>query len=222
MINSDSSSSTISSPDRLKAELRTSSLVDEDGVDRSRTVVLMEQAASLGMRAEDLDIFLRAGFAVEDIPKGADNRRAMLGYLRKRSVAPPKWVVVSGLWPEAEKNDPAPVRRKKIRALYKAAVLLIRRELKRHEVDEFRSERTVFWDPVVEVCREMEISSSKLSSLCKEFTGNSLIQVIDSVRVESVLGRMREGVRGFVAEFNGSPHPASDTAARRPSPPQSL
>ena len=198
------------------------SLIDEDGVERSRTVVLIEQAASLGMRFEDLDVFLQAGFAVEDVPKGAANRRSMLEYLRKRNTTPPKWVVVSGLWPEVEKSDPAPVRRKKIRALYKAAVLLIRRELKRHEVDEFRSERTVFWDPVVEVCREMEISQSKLSSFCKEFTGNSLIQVIDSVRVESVLGKMRAGVRGFLAEFNGSPHPASGTAARRPSPPLSL
>ena len=205
--------------DRLKAELRTPSLIDEDGVERSRTVVLVEQAASLGMRFEDLDVFLQAGFAVEDIPKGPANRRSMLAYLRKRSVAPPKWVVVSGLWPETEKSDPAPVRRKKIRALYKAAVLLIRRELKRHEVDEFRGERTVFWDPVVEVCREMEISQSKLSSFCKELTGNSLIQVIDSIRAESVLEKMRIGVRGFLAEFNGCPHPASDGAARRPSPP---
>ncbi len=183
MINSDSttttSSSTNSSSDRLKAELRTSSLasdnpspltplpqgergterfpslVDEDGVDRSRTVVLIEQAATLGMRAEDLDVFLQAGFSVEDVPKGAANRHSMLEYLRKRNTTPPKWVVVSGLWPEVEKSDPAPVRRKKIRALYKAAVLLIRRELKRQEVDEFRSERTLFWDPVVEVCREM-------------------------------------------------------------------
>ena len=195
------------------------SLIDEDGVERSRTVVLVEQAASLGMRYEDLDVFLRAGFAAEDIPKGAANRKSMLAYLRKRSVAPPKWVVVSGLWPETEMSDPGPVRRKKIRALYKAAVLLIRRELKRHEVDEFRSERTVFWDPVVEVCREMEISQSKLSSLCKELTGNSLIQVIDSVRVQGVLERMRAGVRGFVAEYTVPPHPASDTAARRPSPP---
>ena len=128
-------------------------------------------------------------------------------------------MVVSGLWPETEKSDPAPVRRKKIRALYKAAVLLIRRELKRHEVDEFRSERTVFWDPVVEVCREMEISQSKLSSFCKELTGNSLIQVIDSIRVESVLGRMKEGIRGFVAEHTVPPHPADGTAVRRPSPP---
>ena len=195
------------------------SLIDEDGVERSRTVVLVEQAASLGMRYEDLDVFLRAGFAVEDIPKGPANRKSMLAYLRKRSVAPPKWVVVSGLWPETEKSDPAPIRRKKIRALYKAAVLLIRRELKRHEVDEFRSERTVFWDPIVEVCREMEISPSKLSSFCKELTGNSLIQVIDSVRVEGVLERMRAGVRSFIAEYTVRPHPASDTAARRPSPP---
>ena len=195
------------------------SLVDEDGVERSRTVVLVEQAAALGMRYEDLDVFLRAGFAAEDIPKGPANRKSMLAYLRKRSVAPPKWVVVSGLWPETEMSDPAPVRRKKIRALYKAAVLLIRRELKRHEVDEFRSERTVFWDPVVEVCREMEIAPSKLSSFCKEFSGNSLIQVIDSVRVEGVLGRMRAGVRAFIAEYAVPPHPADGTAVRRPSPP---
>ena len=215
-LNSDNPSPLTPVPQGESGTGRFPSLVDDE--ERSRTVVLVEQAASLGVRYEDLDVFLRAGFAVEDIPKGAANRKSMLAYLRKRSVAPPKWVVVSGLWPETEKSDPADVRRKKIRALYKAAVLLIRRELKRHEVDEFRSERSVFWDPVIEVCREMEISQSKLSSLCKELTGNSLIQVIDSVRVEGILGRMREGVRRFLAEYTVRPHPADGTAVRRPSP----
>ncbi len=41
---------------------------------------------------------------------------------------------------------------------------------------------TIFWDPVAEVCQNMEISPSKLAAFCKELTGNSLIQVIDSVR----------------------------------------
>ena len=136
-----------------------------DGVP-GRDVLLGEHAWRLGMRAEDLDVFLRAGFDVADVPPAGANRRSMLLYLRKRETAPPKWVMISGLWPETELSDPADVRRKKIRALYKAAVLLIRRELKRFELDEFRAERTVFWDPVAEVCRELEISQSKLTGLC--------------------------------------------------------
>ncbi len=75
-------------------------------------------------------------------------------------------MVASGMFPEVA-LDPGE-RRRRIRILYKAAVLIIRRELKRHAVDEFRAERSIFQDPVAEVCQAMEISQSKLSSFLRK------------------------------------------------------
>jgi len=160
---------------------------------------LHELAARLKMRGEDLDVLLRSGFTAESMPQNPQTRRSMVEYIRKRETAPPKWMVISGMFPELGLD--LAERRKRVRALYTSTVLLIRRELKRHEVDEFRHERSVFWDPVVEVCRELEISQSKLSSFCKELTGNSLTQVIDSVRAESVKRKLREEIKNW---FSGS------------------
>src|SRR5207247_862454 len=84
------------------------------------------------------------------------------------------------------------------RALYKGTVLLIRRALARQAVDPDRAERTIFWDPVFEVCAELEISQSKLSRLFKEFCGNSLAQVIDCVRVERIKKVLRAELKAFV------------------------
>ena len=127
----------------------------------------------------------------------------MLQYLKKNETPPPKWMMVSGFFDELHLD--AAERRRRVRIIYTSAVLIIRRELKRHEVDEFRSERSVFWDPVSEVCQSMEISQSKLSRFCKELTGNSLIQVIDSVRAEGLKRKLRDGIRTFLKDgFSGS------------------
>jgi AraC-like DNA-binding protein len=172
--------------------------LDDDPVD-IRERQLRETAAGLKIRPEDLDVFVRSGVPIESIPKHPQMRRSMLAYLRKKETPPPNWVMISGIWPEVALD--AGERRKRVRALYKATVLLIRRELKRHEVDAFRAERSIFWDPVVEVCRALEISQSKLSAFCKELTGNSLIQVVDSIRAEGVKTTLRAGIRKFVKGF---------------------
>ena len=164
----------------------------------SRLDSLCRVAKDLGMRAEDLDVFLRAGMKLDDVPKDRMNRASMLAYLKRRSEAPPKWVLVSGLWPDSENTDFVDVRRRKVRALYKAAVLFIRKALKRHEIDPDKAERSVFWDPVVDVCKAMEISQSALSRYCKELTGNSLTQVMDSVRAEGLKGKLKNGIRKVV------------------------
>ncbi len=191
-------------------DLQTASRLDlDDDRDESRFRRLEEEASKLKIPASELDVFLRNHVGVEQIPKHPAMRRAMLQYLKKNETPPPKWMVVSGFFDESHLD--ATERRRRIRIIYNSAVLIIRRELKRHEVDEFRSERSVFWDPVSEVCQSMEICQSKLSRFCKELTGNSLAQVIDGVRAEGLKGKLRAGVKEFlvsggkeVSGFQGS------------------
>jgi hypothetical protein len=149
------------------------------------------------MLPSDLEVFLEHRVPLEKIPRDAHTRRAHLNYFRQYETPPPRWIQVSGLFPDAALE--APERRRRVRILYKGLLLVIRRELKRHEVDPYRAERSVFWDPVSEICLSMEIAPSKLSAFCKELTGNSLSQVIDSVRAETLKRKLRDGVRGFVA-----------------------
>src|SRR5262249_45721770 len=109
-----------------------------------------------------------------------------------------KWMESSGLFPEST-LDPAE-RRKRVRIVYKIAVAIIREELKQHELDAQKEERTIFWDPISEVCQRMEVAPSKLSAFCKELTGLTLIHTIDRVRVEMVKGKLRAEIRGFIQE----------------------
>ena len=168
-------------------------------------------AAELGMREEDLDVFLRNGSTLEQIPKNPLIRKMQLAYFKKHETPPPNWMVVSGLFPECEPAYKGEERRKHVRIIYRTAMLLIRRALKRAELDEIKGERSVFLDPVVEVCRDMEISQSKLSSFCKEFSGNSLTQTVDVVRAERVRKAMRNEIRGFVGKFKGPVTPSMNT-----------
>jgi len=163
-----------------------------------RTERLRCAAGELGMREEDLDVFLRNGSSIEQIPKNPQIRKMQLAYFKKHETPTPNWMVISGLFPESEPAFKGEDRRKRIRIICRTAVLLIRRALKRAELDENRAERSIYWDPVVEVCRELEISQSKLSSFCKEFSGNSLTQTVDVVRAERVRKMMRAEIRGFV------------------------
>ncbi len=154
------------------------------------------------MRPEELDVFLRNGIEAERIPKHRGMRASMFRYLKKHETPPPKWMVASGMYPEVALD--LAERRKRVRIIHTTAVLIIRRELKRHEVDAFKAERSIFWDPVAEVCQAMEISQSKLSRFCKELTGNSLSQVIDSVRAEGLKRKLRAQIKGFlVSGFRG-------------------
>ncbi len=193
------------------SDLHSSSQLDlDDDPDESRLRRLEAEASRLKIPAAELDVFLENHVDVDVIPKHPAMRKAMLQYLKKNETPPPKWMVVSGFYDDGLHLD-AKERRRRIRIIYNSAVLIIRRELKRHEVDEFRSERTVFWDPVSEVCQSMEICQSKLSRFCKELTGNSLTQVIDSVRAEGLKRKLRAGIKEFlvsgrkeVSGFQGS------------------
>ena len=159
----------------------------------------VEAAERLGLSFSDLGVFCRHGLAYEQIPLGKANQKGMLAYLRKAETPPPKWVMISGLYPDFYLSEPE--RRKRLRALYRAVVLLVKRALGRAAADAFREERSVCWEPVAEVCRDLEIAPSKLSALMKEFCGHSLIQLIDCVRVERLRKVLKIQVRKFVREW---------------------
>jgi len=172
----------------------------------AREKSLHEEASRLNIRAEDLDVFLRNGLSGDRIPKNPQIRKMQLNYLKRHETPTPKWIAISGFYPEAEASYPWDERRRRVGIIYRAAILLIRRALKRAEMDAINGERTVFWDPVVEVCRGLEISQSKLSAYCKEFSGNSLTQVIDVVRAERVRKMMRAEVREFLEGLKRGVH----------------
>jgi len=161
-----------------------------------------EWSKRLGLHDEDVQLFIDNGYGLDVLlTKQPHERRKMADYLRKRSGPIPRWVMISGLFTESEKGGveiSEESRRKRLRALYKAAVLLIKRALGRHEIDADKLERSVFWDPVAMVSRDLDIPPSKLSQLLKEFSGHSLIQVIDNCRAAALKGRLRAGVRGFL------------------------
>ncbi|MEI6233797.1 MAG: hypothetical protein WCT04_12135 [Planctomycetota bacterium] len=163
-----------------------------------------EWSKRLGLHDDEVQLFIDNGLGLEVLlTKQLHERKAMADYLRKRSGPIPRWVMISGLFKEADKDKGGvqiseESRRKRLRALYKAAVLLIKRALGRHEIDVDKAERSVFWDPVAMVARDLDIPPSKLSQLLKEFSGHSLSQVIDNCRVAALKGKLRAGVRGFL------------------------
>lgn len=172
------------------------SVAQQPTVDAEDQRKFEEWAERLKLSADDLKVFCHHGFHYEKIPPhDTPGRRMMLAHLKRAATSPPKWLLISGLYPEAQFAEPE--RQKRIRALYRALVLLIKRALAQHAVDAIE-ERSIYWDPVAIVCRDLEIAPSKLSSLCKEFSGNSLSQVIDCVRAERIKKLLRIHIRSFV------------------------
>ena len=151
----------------------------------------------------EAEILLRYNINEETIPRDPGLRAALIeGLGRLDAEPPPAWQLVSGLLLGYED---APNRRERLRALWKATVLLIRRELKWHEAElaegKNLGERSVYWDPVGEVTRRLGISQSKLSGLLRELTGSNLVQTIDNVKAEGLKGKLRREVREFVVKL---------------------
>ena len=156
-------------------------------------------AKRLSLSADDLKVFCRHGFHYDQVPpENTPHRRTMLAYLRRTQTAPAKWILVSGLYPDIGFTESQ--RRKRLHALYKALVLLIKRSLA-YQVVLAIEERSIYWDPIAEVCRELEIAPSKLSALCKEHSGHSLSQVIDCVRAERIKRLLKVKIGSFVRDF---------------------
>ena len=165
--------------------------------EEQRTLEEWDQRLSLSV--DDLKVFCRGGFHDEKVPAtNTPSRRALLAYLKRADSGPSKWLLISGLYPEVQYSEPE--RRKRLRALYKAVVLLIKRALARQAL-ETAEERFLFWDPIAEVCRDLELPASKVSAFCKEYSGNSLSQVVDCVRAERIQKLMKVKIRTFVRDF---------------------
>jgi hypothetical protein len=168
---------------------------------------LKEMAARLGMTLQEADVFRRNKFTDEMIPKDPYLRRGMAKYLQKHETLPPKWMLISGLLPELYHD--AKQRRERVRRVWQATVLLIRRELIWNESEQadtnvcptIKGERSVYWDPVPQLTALMELSQSKLSAFCVEHTGSNLVQTIDNVRAESLKRKMRREIREFVVQL---------------------
>ena len=92
-----------------------------------------EWARRLGLHDEDVQLFIDNGYALDVLlTKRPHERRNMAAYLRKRSGPIPRWVMSSGLFNEAGTGGVViseESRRMRVGALYKAAVLLIKRGL---------------------------------------------------------------------------------------------
>lgn len=173
---------------------------DEPEVESEDARKAREWAERLGLSLSDLAVFCRHGFHYDQISvKNTPARRSLLAHLKRSDVGPSRWQLISGLYVENGFSEIE--RRKRLRALHKTVVLLIKRALARHAADAMGGERSPYWDPAAEVCRDLEISQSKLAALCKEFSGHSLIQMVDCVRAERIKKMMRGSVRTFVRNY---------------------
>src|SRR6185295_18387620 len=158
-----------------------------------RYAAMQAMAVRLRLSPEEAEVLDRYGIAEEVVPRDAGVRTALVQYLERRDFERPSvWQVVTGMYKGYEN---APHRRERLQALWKATVLLIRRELKWDEAERAAGknvgQRSIFWEPAAEVSRRQELSQSKLSAFCKELTGNSLVQTIDNVKAEKLEGKLR-------------------------------
>jgi hypothetical protein len=83
-----------------------------------------------------------------------------------------------------------------------AAIRKLLAEVERHSRVEFErgaktppGERTVFWDPLVRVCKSLGISRTKLSGYSRELTGLRAHEVTDRIKA----GKLRETMHVWVA-----------------------
>ena len=112
----------------------------------------------------------------------------------------PAWQKVSGMKPEQ-----TPVSRDELRVqerrLVKAAKILIRKHLRMYDSDPEKADRSPYWDPLDEVCEDLEMAKKALSKHCKHLTGLTAGQLCDAVRAEFVKGKIREGLRAKLQGF---------------------
>jgi len=129
-------------------------------------------------------------------------RRAMESV---RDVKTPLWQRVSELI--GERSLRPMQRRERMRKLLKVVDGLLRTEMKTPAADEndspeqhakmkaLKAERTVFWDPLPEVCYYLEIAQSKLAQYAKQLTGLGAKDLVDRIRVENLRAKIRERLR---------------------------
>lgn len=133
----------------------------------------------------------------ENSPARVTRAMAML-----QDVKIPLWQRISELINERAMRPM--LRRERIRKLLKVTDRLLRAEMKtpvagetdspaqRASVEALKAERTVFWDPLPEVCFYLEIAPTKLAQYAKQLTGLGAKDLVDRIRVENLRAQIRE------------------------------
>lgn len=120
----------------------------------------------------------------------------------------PLWQRISELTSEGAERSMRPhVRRQRIRKLLKTVDQILREELKpvtipaeastqeKEALVALKAERSVFWDPLPEVCFYLEIGQSKLAQYARQTTGLGAKDLVDRIRVENLRAAIRERLR---------------------------
>ncbi len=88
-----------------QAEFSTFHATSEAETSEQRT--LEERGCKLGLQVDDVKVFCRHGFYYEKIPPtNTPARRALLACLKRSEIAPSKWLLISGLYPEFKFSEP--------------------------------------------------------------------------------------------------------------------
>ena len=155
-----------------------------------------------GCSTADAKVYVEAKYTPQMLPKSHAQRRMLLKYLKEHTYGkPPMWQWLSG-WDKNAAYE-LPERRRRIRYLIEAVKNQIRAGLMLQERDrgtEFEEERTIYWEPIINVCEIFGISQSALSRFSVELTGLNLRGLVDFVRVESAVKRMRAEAREFLIQ----------------------
>jgi len=159
-----------------------------------------------GCSIADAKAYVEAKYTPQMLPKSHAQRQMLLNYLREHTYGElPLWQSISG-WDKNARYE-LPERRRRIRHLIEAVKNQIRAGLLLQERDrgtEIEEERTVYWDPIINVCEVFGISQSALSRFSVELTGLNLRGLVDFVRAESVVKKMRAEAREFVLKVGST------------------
>jgi len=130
----------------------------------------------------------------------------------------PLWQRISGLTSESVERELEPMqRRAQIRRLLRAADSILRAELtppkvenpnsaeEQAAIEALKAERSVFWDPLPEMCFYLQIAQAKLAQYSRQLTGLGAKDLADRIRVETLRSQIRERLRkvtGRAQEFS--------------------
>ena len=140
------------------------------------------------------------GLNPDDLSPSPLVRRDMMRHVLQEAYIP-KWRLMTGLHADMELTMGRAERRARVRVLVKATVLLMRKELRLHDADEGKAERSAYWEPITEVCRFLGIARSKLTAYTKELTGLSVSQTWDAVLAEGIRRRLKDALRASLQGF---------------------
>jgi hypothetical protein len=115
--------------------------------------------------------------------------------------ARPLWQRVSGLGSALEREMEPHLRRGCVLQLVKLFERVLRAEMQRGADAAVMEVRSVFWDPVSEICVYLGIAQEKLSRYCVELTGLRAREFSDKVRVEKLRPVLKAALGGVFQQY---------------------